>query len=145
MWPPSIRAVTRGSRSIHQTRADEHIVPHSSTHHVQDRGSMAGEELDLAAALEALRAELESVWRSSHGHDVRFRTSDVTLRVQTVARFDREGSGKIRWYLLEAGGGVTSGSERTQELTLALTPFIYDDEDNPVPLDVGGKQAAPGQ
>ena len=75
---------------------------------------MGDDELGLAAALEALREELESAWQSGHGRRVRFRASEVTLTVETVARLDKEGSGKIRWYVVEAGGGVTSGSERTQ-------------------------------
>lgn len=89
---------------------------------------MGDDELGLAAALEALREELESAWQSGHGRRVRFRASEVTLTVETVARLDKEGSGKIRWYVVEAGGGVTSGSERTQTLTLTLTPLLYDEE-----------------
>jgi hypothetical protein len=57
----------------------------------------------LSAALDALRDELESAWQASQGRRVRFRTSEVTLTVETVARLDKDGSGKIRWWLVEAG------------------------------------------
>jgi hypothetical protein len=106
---------------------------------------MADDALGLAAALEALRDELESAWQSGQGRNVRFRTSEVTITLETMARLDKEGSGKIRWYVVEAGGGVKSGSERTQTLTLTLTPLLYDEQGRPVPLDVTGQQSAPGR
>jgi hypothetical protein len=68
----------------------------------------------------------------------------VTLTVETVARLDKDGSGKIRWWLVEAGAGVKSGSERTQTLSLTLTPLLYDAEGNAVPLDVDAAQPVPG-
>ena len=98
----------------------------------------------LAAALEALRDELESAWQASRGHRVRFRASEVTLTVETVARLDKDGSGKIRWWLVEAGAGVTSGRERTQTLVLTLTPLLYDDAGKAAPLDVEAAQQVPG-
>ncbi len=104
---------------------------------------MADYELGLAAALEALREELESAWQSGQGRVVRFRASEVTLTLTTIARLDKEGSGKIRWYVVEAGGGVKSGSEQTQ--TLTLTPLLYDKEGGSEPLDVAGDQSVPGR
>ncbi|GAA4711179.1 trypco2 family protein [Phytohabitans rumicis] len=104
------------------------------------------EELGLAAALEALRDELESAWRSGEGRSVRFRASEVTLTVETVARLDRDGSGKVRWYVVEAGAGVRSGNERTQTLVLTMTPQLHDGDDgSPGPLDISGDQPAPGR
>ena len=99
----------------------------------------------LAAALEALRDELELVWRTSRGRDVRFRASEVTLTAQTVARLDKDGSGKIRWWLVEAGAGVKSANERIQTLTLTLTPMLYDEHGKHAPLDVTADQPEPGQ
>ena len=106
---------------------------------------MADDELGLAAALEALRDDLQSAWRAGQGRQVRFRASEVTLQLETVARLDKDGSGKIRWYVVEAGGGVKSGSERTQKLTLTLTPLVYDEQGKPVPLEVAGNQPTPAQ
>lgn len=99
----------------------------------------------LAAALDGLRDELESAWRSSQGQRVRFRATEVTLTVETVARREKDGSGKIRWWLVEAGGGVKSGTERTQTLVLTLTPQLYDESGQPVPLDVAANQPSPGR
>ncbi len=96
----------------------------------------------LAAALEALRQELESAWDAGQGRRVRFRASEATLTVETVARRDTDGSGKIRWWLVEAGAAVKSGQERT--LTLTLTPLLYDEAGRSVPLDVDAAQPVPG-
>ena len=98
----------------------------------------------LASALEALREELESAWDAGQGRRVRFRASEVTLTVETVARRDRDGSGKIRWWLVEAGAAVKSGQERTQTLTLTLTPLMYDEAGRSGPLDVDAVQRVPG-
>jgi hypothetical protein len=102
-------------------------------------------EVGLAAALEALRDELELAWKASQGQKVRFRASGVTVTVETVARLDKDGSGKIRWWLVEAGGGVKSGRERTQTLTLTLTPLLYDEAGQLVPLDIDAEQPVPGR
>jgi hypothetical protein len=104
-------------------------------------------EVGLAAALEALRDELESAWHASQDRKVRFRASEVTVIVETVARLDKDGSGKIRWWLVEAGGGVKTGRERTQTLTLTLTltPLLYDEAGQLVPLDIDAEQPVPGR
>jgi hypothetical protein len=99
----------------------------------------------LAAALEALRDELELAWRTSRDRNVRFRASEVTLTAQTVARLEKDGSGKIRWWLVEAGGEVKRASERTHMLTLTLTPMLYDEHGNQGPLDVRADQLEPGE
>lgn len=113
---------------------------------VEDRPEMVDQELGLAAALEALRDELESAWQSSQGRRVRFRASEVTLTVEAVARLDVEGSGKIRWYVVEAGAGAKSGTERTQTLTLTLTPLLFDERGRPLEsILVTGEQPAPGR
>jgi hypothetical protein len=100
-------------------------------------------EVGLAEALEALRDELQTAWEKAQGQRVRFRTSEVTVTVETVARLEKNAEGKIRWWLVEAGGGVSSGSERTQ--TMTLTPLLYDESGQPVSLEVAGEyQPRPG-
>jgi hypothetical protein len=100
--------------------------------------------LGLSAALEGLRGELESAWEKGAGKPIRFRVSEVTLTLEAVARRDTQGGGKIRWWLIEAGGDVTAGKETTQTLVLSLTPGLYDAQGNLRPLDVVGDQAQPG-
>ena len=101
------------------------------------------ELLGLSGALDGLREELESAWEKGAGKAIRFRVSEVTLTLQAVARRAVEGGGKVRWWLIEAGGGVTAGTEATQTLTLTLTPGRYDPQGNLLPLDVAGEQPQP--
>ena len=54
-------------------------------------------------------------------------------------------TGRIRWWLIEAGGGVKTGEQTTQTLVLTLTPGLYgEDSDGPQPLDVGDEERQPG-
>ena len=111
----------------------------------EDAGAMTEvpDGVGLAAAVEGLRDELENAWRAGEDRRVRFRASEVTLTVQTVARQAKDGSGKIRWWLVEAGAGSKSASETTQTLMLTLTPMLYDEAGGSGPLDVAGDQAQP--
>lgn len=103
------------------------------------------EELGLASALEGLRDELEEAWRKGQDRSVRFQASEVTLTLTTVTRLDKDGSGKIRWYIIEAGGGVKKGTEQTQTLTLTLSPMHADAQGKLAPLAVSAAQAEPGR
>jgi hypothetical protein len=100
--------------------------------------------LGLSVALEGLREELEAAWDSGQGKPVRFRVSEVTLTLEAVVSRSSEGGGKIRWWVIEAGGGAKAGTETTQTLVLTLTPGLYDDRGNRGPLDVTGEQTQPG-
>jgi len=112
---------------------------------VNDSSENGSPELTgLSAALEGLRAELESTWEKSAGKAIRFRIGEVTLTLEAVARRDAKGGGKIRWWLIEAGGDVTAGKETTQTLVLKLTPGLHDAQGKLLPLDVAGNQPQPG-
>src|SRR5690348_810319 len=87
-------------------------------------GGTTVSEVELSTALEALRDELEQAWQASQGRAVRFRAAEVKLTFETVAKRDRDGSGKIRWWVVEGGGGVKTGNEKTQTLSLTLTPML---------------------
>ena len=97
----------------------------------------------LSGALEVLREELEAAWMAGQGKRVRFRVSDVTVTMQVVARRERGGEGKLRWYVLEAGGSATSSRETTQSLVLTLAPQLFDEEGRSAPLDVSRRQSEP--
>lgn len=102
------------------------------------------ESVGLAAALEGLREDLETAWVKGADRAVRFRVSEVTLTLEAVARREVEGGGKVRWWVVEAGGRGKVGTESTQTIILKLTPGIYDAQGQSGPLDVAADQAAPG-
>src|SRR5664279_4022138 len=98
-----------------------------------DEGAVVG----LAAALEALRQELDEAWRESKDQHVRFRAEQVLLTVQAVARTENKVGGKLRWWVVEAGADRMAGREATQTLELTLSPQLFDDTGKLIgPLDV---------
>lgn len=99
----------------------------------------------LSSALEVLRKELEVAWRASEDKPVRFRVSELTVTMEVVARREREGGGKLRWYVFEAGGSAKSSGEMTQTLVLTLTPQLFDERGKASPLDVKDLQSKPGR
>src|ERR1700685_1839532 len=80
---------------------------------------MAGDAGDLAEAIEALRADLESAIQEGHGKNVQFGVGDIELTLQLVAT--KHGGGKIGWSVL----GLAAGAEnaRTHTIKLKLTPL----------------------
>jgi len=107
--------------------------------------SDAPEIVGLAGAIEALRLELETAWHAGQGQKVRFRATAVTLKLQVSARHEKDGSAKIRWWVVEAGAGAKAGHETSQTLEITLTPTLYDESDHPTELVVGGLQSGPGR
>jgi Trypsin-co-occurring domain 2 len=79
---------------------------------------MAQEIGDLAEAVAALRADLESALAEGQGKGVQFGLGDVELTLQLVA--DKHAGGKIGWSVL----GVDAGGKwrRTHTVKLVLQP-----------------------
>lgn len=80
---------------------------------------MSGDAGDLADAIAALRADLESAIREGHGKDVQFGLGEIELTLQLVAT--RHCGGRIGWSVL--GGDVGAGSGRTHTVKLTLKPL----------------------
>ena len=60
--------------------------------------------IPVADAIELLRDELEAALKKGAGRAVQFGVSDVTLTVNVVAGKSKDAVGKIRWWVVEAGG-----------------------------------------
>jgi Trypsin-co-occurring domain 2 len=65
--------------------------------------------------------------------------------VQATARRENKVGGKLRWWLVEAGGEHESARESIQTLVLDLSPQFHDEADQASPLEVAGDQPEPGQ
>ena len=105
----------------------------------------AAEGLAVSAALEALRSELEQAWRSGARRQVQFGVDEITLTLSVVATRKMAGAGKVRWYVVEAGGDVSRENSSTQTLVLKLKPALIDPGTGQAwPLQVSGKQLEPG-
>jgi len=77
-----------------------------------------GAVVGLAAAIEALRAELTDAVDRGRDESMQFRVEPVELTVQ--AAVTKEANGKIGWSVLGLGGSYDSVA--TQTLTLRLAP-----------------------
>jgi hypothetical protein len=95
--------------------------------------------IPVADAIELLRDELEAALRKGAGRPVQFGVSDVTLTVNVVAGKSKDAVGKIRWWVVEAGGSGTWSREVTQTLVLTLHPERVRPDGTRVPLDVGAE------
>lgn len=93
----------------------------------------------VADAIEMLRNELETALAKGAGRAVQFGVSDVTLTVSVVAGKSKDAVGKIRWWVVEAGGSGTWSSEATQSLVLTLHPELVKKDGARVPLEVGAE------
>ncbi|MGZ4665226.1 MAG: trypco2 family protein [Frankiaceae bacterium] len=72
----------------------------------------------LAAAIEALRAELTEAINRGWGQGMQFQVEPVELTVQAVVT--KDANGKIGWKIFEVGGSYESAA--TQTLSLRLAP-----------------------
>ncbi|MGW7647138.1 trypco2 family protein [Streptomyces bobili] len=80
--------------------------------------------VELAAAIEALRAELTAAVERGRSQQMQFRLEPIELTVQ--AAVTKEASGKIGWSVLGLGGGWEAAV--TQTLTLRLSPMWRDSD-----------------
>ncbi|MFD9106641.1 trypco2 family protein [Streptomyces virginiae] len=74
--------------------------------------------VELATAIEALRAELTAAVNKGQSQQMQFRLDPIELTVQ--AAVTKEANGKIGWSILGLGGGWESAV--TQTLKLRLSP-----------------------
>jgi hypothetical protein len=99
--------------------------------------------IPVADAIELLRDELEAALDKGAGRPVQFGIPDVTLTVSVVAGKSKDAVGKIRWWVIEAGGSGSWSHEVTQTLVLTLHPQRIRPDGTRVPLDVGAEDTEP--
>ena len=80
---------------------------------------MEGAVVGLAAAIEALRAELIDAVHRGRDEQMQFRVEPIELTVR--AAVTKEGDGKIGWSVLGLGGKYEAAT--TQTLILRLAPL----------------------
>jgi hypothetical protein len=74
---------------------------------------------DLAEAIAALRADVESAIVEGRGREVQFGLGEIELTLQLVAT--KHGGGKIGWSVLGIDAGA--GNQRTHAVKLTLQPL----------------------
>ena len=88
--------------------------------------------IELTEFIAALRRDLHLSVAGSVGEALRFAVDDIelTLEIKAARTDETSGSGKLRFWVVEAGGsGKTGGSQsQTQKVTLKLKPVWKGDE-----------------
>ncbi|QXE33219.1 hypothetical protein KQY30_01810 [Streptomyces sp. GMY02] len=82
--------------------------------------------VELAEAIEVLRAQLDVARRLAPPGSLRFEVGPVELEFQVELLSGDEVSGGAKFYLLSAGGRRTSESRTTHSVRLTLTPHSPD-------------------
>lgn len=83
---------------------------------------MGDRTVDLGAAIEALRQQLQDALTKGEGENVRFELSPIDLTLQVEV--STEATGGLRWRIVEARGSRSRAA--SQELKVTLTPVRYD-------------------
>jgi hypothetical protein len=95
--------------------------------------------VDLADAIEALRAELTTAWQRGKDQPIHFRPTSVQLTVQLAITKGGKGTAGVKWWLVEAGGEASLSRVTTHGLTLTLEPWTLDENLKPVPPYIGDR------
>jgi hypothetical protein len=99
----------------------------------------------MAAALDGLRAELETAWRQGAKSEVRLRAETLTLTFTARPAPAPAPEGSVDWYLSEpAGAAVTDGGPPARTVTVQLRPVFPTEARRSAPLRVSADEDQPG-
>jgi hypothetical protein len=82
--------------------------------------------IGLREAIAALRAELSDSITASAGEQLRFEVGEMELEFQVEVERVAEGSGGIRFWVVELGGKVSQASTVTHTVKIPLKPVTED-------------------
>ncbi len=86
--------------------------------------------VELAEAIEALRAALVAAWWDGQRGRVRFRVEPVELTMQVGVTQAGKGAAGVRWHVLALGGERSREAVNMQTLKLRLAPVLFDKQGN---------------
>lgn len=96
-----------------------------------------GPGVGLAAAVKALRAELEDAAAEGAGKGVAFEVGPVELEFQVRVTRAGTGGGKVRFWVVDAEVGGSVGREATHRLAVSLRPVARAPDGSVSDLAVG--------
>jgi hypothetical protein len=83
--------------------------------------------VDLADAIEALRAALVRAMWDGENSRVRFRVDPVDLTVHVGVTRTGKGAAGVKWHILTIGGERSRELEAIQTLKIRLAPVLFDE------------------
>ncbi len=78
--------------------------------------------IELSELIEMLRTELLVSKDKGKYSDLKFDVELAQIEVQFTVSREIGGKGKLKFYVVEAGGGVKTAKETIQKITLQLKP-----------------------
>jgi hypothetical protein len=92
----------------------------------------ASQPVGLAAFLDGLRHELTlSMANAKRDAALSFELTELQVELQVTAETAGDGSGKIKFWVVEAGGGAKSGNKTVQAIKMSLQPIMDGKSVNP--------------
>jgi hypothetical protein len=82
--------------------------------------------LQLADLIQVLRSELERAQAQSENAEILFQTEKVELELKVAVTGTIKGEGGVKFWVINAGGGLESSSATTHTFKLTLTPVSKD-------------------
>ena len=79
--------------------------------------------IGLREALKALRTELKESIQESLQEDIRFEIGKIEMEFQIEIDRSTEGSGGVRFWVIELGGKRTSASSTSHTIKIPLQPL----------------------
>ena len=81
------------------------------------------DNLQLAEMIQVLRSELEKAQNESDGAGIVFRTEKVELELQVAVEGTIKGKSGVKFWVINAGGGLEKSNAATHTFKLTLTPL----------------------
>ncbi|MET9524804.1 trypco2 family protein [Streptomyces coeruleorubidus] len=78
--------------------------------------------IELSEMIRQLRWELNAAMADGAGERVRFELGTVEIETTVAVDREAEANGKVRFWVVEAGGSGRDTRSRTQRITLTLQP-----------------------
>lgn len=80
------------------------------------------ESIGLEEAIRAVRQDLTSAMAAGADEAIRFKVTSVQLEFQAVVTREAEAAGKVRFYVVDLGGGGKLSSASTHTIHVELDP-----------------------
>jgi Trypsin-co-occurring domain 2 len=84
------------------------------------------ERIELKEAIGALRQELSESILAAVEEKLRFEVGQITLEFQVEVERTAEGSGKLKFWVLELGGKGAQSNTQRHTVKIPLTPVLPD-------------------
>src|SRR5690242_19859342 len=81
-------------------------------------------DIELADLIGDLRTELTKARAKSANEELQFEVGPVELELSVVVSREGGPTAKVKFFVVEVGGGATLGEKNTQTLKITLTPQL---------------------